>query len=182
VAGSSVFTDLHKDQLRKVNDVNSASYEAERSGLRALRAKIDSETDLATLKNLIADIAEDLRVYLLVVPKTHLLGGGDAIDKAVDRLGQVAERLAGLIEKAEGAGKDVGEAKRLLEDMKTKIRQADQQASPVAGRIMPLSPADWNAGKAGPALASARDALGDARQLLVAARADARRIVEILKA
>jgi hypothetical protein len=182
VADSRVFTDRHKDQLRNANDMNPASYETERTGLRALRSKIDAETDLAALRGLIGDIAQDFRVYLLVVPKTHLVGGGDAVDKASDHFDQLAQRLAAAIDKADAAGKDVAEARRLLDDLKAKVRQADAEASPVAARIMPLSPDDWNSGKAGPVLAAARDSLRDARDLLRASRADARQIIEILKA
>jgi hypothetical protein len=182
VAASSIFTDLHKDQLRMVNDVNPASYEAERQGLRALRAKINDETDLKKLRELIADIAEEFRVYLLVVPKTFLVGGADATDKTVDRFGALASKLEALIDRADKAGKDVAEARRLLEDLRAKTRQAGALVDPVAGRLMPLSPSDWNEGKAGPAFGAARATLHDARELLRAARADARQIIELLGA
>ena len=182
VAGAPQFTDLHKDQLRKVNNVNPASYEAERSGLRALKAKIDAETDLQKLREDIGDIAEDFRVYLLVVPKTHLVGGADAADKAAERLTQLASRLQELIDKAKGNGKDIKNAQALLDDLKSKTAQADTLVSPVAAAIMPLSPADWNGGTAGPALDAARGKLRQARDLLAAARADARQIIEIVKA
>ncbi len=182
VAAAPQFTDLHKDQLRKVNNVNPASYEAERAGLRALKGKIDTETDLAVLRGLIADIAEDFRVYVLVVPKTHLVGGADAADKAADRLAPLATRLQELIDKAKGNGKDVKNAQALLDDMKRKTSQADGIIAPVVGSIMPLSPADWNNGTAGPALRAAREKIHQARELLAAARSDARQIIDLLKA
>jgi hypothetical protein len=182
VGGSKQFTDRHKTQLQDINDVNPASYEAERVGLRSLRAQINSETDLADLRELIGNIAEDFRVYLLVVPKTHLVGGADGTDRVVDRLTAVAERLEGHIDRAEAAGKDVTEARRLLADMRDKVGKADALAAPVAGSIMPLSPADWNAGTAGPAFRRARTTLAEAREQVWGARADALKIVEILRA
>jgi len=181
VAAAPQFTDLHKEQLRKVNNVNPASYEAEKAGLRELRAKINAETDLQKLRGLIADIAEDFRVYVLVVPKTHLVGGADAADKAVDRLTQLATRLQELIDKAKGNGKDVRNAQALLDDMKSKTSRADGLVSPVVGTIMPLSPADWNNGTAGPALGAARNTLHQVRELLAAARSDAKQIIDLLK-
>lgn len=182
VAAAPQFTDLHKDQLRKVNNVNPASYEAERTGLRALKGQIATETDLAVLRGLIADIAEDFRVYLLVVPKTHLVGATDAADKAADRLTQLASRLQELIDKAKGNGKDVKDAQALLDEMKRKTSQADAIIAPVVGSIMPLSPADWNNGTAGPALRAARERIQQVRDLLAAARSDARQIIDLLKA
>jgi hypothetical protein len=182
VASSAVITPLHKDQLRKRNDVNPASYEVQRAGLLELKRRIDAETDITALRALIADIAEDFRVYLLVVPKTFLVAGADATDKAAARLTELATKLQGLIERAQAAGKDVTRAQALLEDMKAKTGQADALIDPVVGRIMPLSPADWNAGTAGPVLRAARATIQDARELLRIARADARLIIEILRA
>jgi hypothetical protein len=46
---------------------------------------------------------------------------------------------------------------------------------------MPLSPKDWNDGKAGPALGAARSTLHEARDLLRIARADAHKIIDILR-
>jgi len=181
VAGADAFTDLHKDQLRKVNNVNPASYAAEKTGLLALKAKIDGETDLAALRADIARIAEDFRVYVLVVPKTHLVGGSDATDKAIDRLATLATRLQSLIDAAAARGKDVTAAQAALNDMKAKTNQADALVTPVVGTIMPLSPAAWNAGTAGPALGSARTTIQQARELLRTARADARTVIELLK-
>ena len=182
VAAAPQFSDLHEAQLRKINNVNPASYEAEKAGLRELRGKINSETDLQKLRGLIADIAEEFRVYVLVVPKTHLVGGADAADKAAGRLTQLAVKLQELIDRAKGNGKDVKDAQALLDNMQRKTSQADAIVSPIADRIMPLSPADWNNGAAGPALGAARQSITQARELLRGARADAKQIIELVRA
>jgi hypothetical protein len=181
VAASLVITAVHKEQLRKRNDVNPASYEVQRAGLLELKRRIDAESDLRALRGLIADIAEEFRVYLLVVPKTYLVGGADATDKATARLTELATKLQGLIDRAKAAGKDVSRAQALLDDMEAKTGQAEALIDPVVGSIMPLSPADWNDGVAGPALRAARDKIQDARELLRGARANAKEIVEILR-
>jgi hypothetical protein len=182
VAGSAVITGVHKDQLRKRNDVNPASYEVERAGLLELKRRIDAETDVRALRALIVDIAEEFRVYLLVVPKTYLVAGADATDKAAARLAQLATKLQELIDRAKDAGKDVTRAQALLDDMEAKTGQADALIDPVVSSIMPLSPADWNQGVAGPAMRAARTTIQDARELLRGARANAKQIIEILRA
>jgi hypothetical protein len=182
VASAPQFTELHRNQLRKANNVNPASFEAEKTGLAALKTKIDGETDLSTLREDLRNIAEDFRVYLLVVPKAHLVGGADAIDKATDKLTEVAGKLGGLIEKAKANGKDVTRATALLDDLRSKTSQADSVIAGVADSIMPISPQDYNAGPGKTALETARGKVVQGRDLVKAARADAKQIIELLKA
>jgi hypothetical protein len=182
VESAPQLTELHKHQLQDENDVNPASYDAVRTGLRELKAEIDSETDLRALRAGIASIATDFRVYLLVVPKTHLVGGADAVDRATVKLGQLAHRLTDGIETAEAAGHDMSEARGLLSELERKTAEAASLVSGMADRLMPISPADYNAGPGKAALESARSDLRAARDLVRGARADARQIVEILKA
>jgi len=182
VAAAPQISDLHKTQLRNVNNVNPASFAAEKTGLTALKAKIDGETDLKALHDDIAKIAEDFRVYLLVVPKTHLVGGADALDKATDRLHELEGKLQGMIDKAAAGGKDVSQATTLLNDMKSKTSQADTLISGVADSIMGISPAGYNAGPGKTALEAARTKVQQARDLVQGARTDAKQIIDLLKA
>lgn len=181
VAGSTVLTPDNANHLRH-SGPNPVNYDAEKAGLTALRTKIDGETDLQQLRQDVEAIAKDYRVYLLVVPKTHLVTAADAGDKAVDKLTEVADKLQAAIDKAAGQGKDVTQAKALLADMKSKTSQADTLLKPVVGSVMPVSAADFNAGPGKTAIDNARQAVKQARDLLKAARGDAKQIVELLKA
>lgn len=181
VAGSAILTPDHANQLRH-SGPNPVNYDAEKAGLTALKAKIDGETDIAELRLDIEAIAKDYRVYLLVVPKTHLVTAADAGDKAVDKLGEVATRLEEAIAKAAGQGKDVTQANALLADLKAKAAQADALIAPIAGSVMPISAADFNAGPGKTAIDNARESARQARDLLKGAREDARQIIALLKA
>ncbi|MGH2511112.1 MAG: hypothetical protein ACRDGQ_00350 [Candidatus Limnocylindrales bacterium] len=180
VNGSDVLTSEHKVDLRDVNSTNPASFAAERTGLTALKASIDSDTTAAALRSDIAKIAPDYRVYLLVVPKTHLVVASDAAEKASARLGTLGTDLQNLINLAKADGRDVTKAQAALDEMNADVAQASGLLAPVAGTILPLSPSDWNNGTAGPALTAARATIHQSRTLLVDARQDAFRVIGLL--
>lgn len=181
VGGSATITVEHKVQLREANGLNPASFAAETAGLAELRGQIVAETDLSKLKAEIGQIAPDFRVYLLVVPKTRLVGAADAAGAAVGRLTTVSSRLQAAIDKAKAGGRDVTAAQAALDDLKAKTDQASGLVAPLAATLMPLSPSDWNSGAAKPALTAARTAIQQARGLLKAARADAAQVVSLLR-
>jgi len=177
---SDVLTADHKVDLRDMNTVNPANYAAERAGLTALKASIDGDTTLAALRTDVGKIAPDYRVYLLVVPKTHLVAASDATAKAIARFGPLSSELQTLINQAKADGKDVAAAQAALDDLNAKVAQAGGLNGPVAGSILPLSPSDWNNGTAGPALTAARSSIHQARGLLLDARKDAHRVIVLL--
>jgi hypothetical protein len=180
VRTSGVLTPDHKAQLVSVNDTNPASYQAEQAGLRELRAEIQAETSLRELRAEVGRIGPDFRVYLLVVPKTHLVGAADGAGRIVDRFGRIETELRELIDRAAASGKDVSEAEATLAAMVARVDETARLVEPIADRLMPLAPADWNDGSAGPVLEAARADVRKARDLLRAARADARHVVELL--
>ena len=177
---SDALTAAHKIDLRDVNSVNPASFAAERPGLARLKATIDSDTTVAALRLDVAKIAPDYRVYLLVVPKTHLVNAADATEKASARFGPLASELQNLINQAKAGGKNVTAAQAKLDDMIAKVAQANGLIAPVAGSILPLSPAGWNNGTAGPILKAARQTIHQTRTLLVGARQDAHQVIVLL--
>jgi hypothetical protein len=177
---SDALTANHKIDLRDVNSVNPASFAAERAGLTTLKGQIDSDTTLAALRADVGKIAPDYRVYLLVVPKTHLVVAADATEKASARFGPLSTELQNLINEVKAGGKNVDAAQAKLDDMNAKVAQANGLIAPVAGSILGLSPADWNNGTAGPALKSARQTIHQTRTLLVDARQDAHQVIVLL--
>jgi hypothetical protein len=181
VAAAPVITTEHKRLLRYRNDTNPASFEATREGLERLKATIDAETDLASLRREVGQIATDFRVYLLVAPKALLVRGADAVTAATERFGQLEDELQVLIDRADAAGKDTTAAKAALAAMTSKVSQAASLAAPLPGELLPLSVAEYNDGIAGPELRSARADIGAARDLLRGARADARQVINLLR-
>lgn len=177
---STVLTADHKTDLLTGNSINPASFAAERTGLSTLKGTIDTDTTVGALRTDIAKIAPDYRVYLVVVPKTHLVAAADGTAKASARFVPLATELQNLINQAKAGGKDVTAAQAALDDMNAKVSQANGLIAPVAGSILPLSPTDWNNGIAGPALKSARSTLHSARALLRDARQDAHHVIVLL--
>jgi len=172
---SPALTDDHQVALQAILDDSAA-------GLRALRAEIEADTTLAELRQDIKSIFEDFRIYALVVRQVWLVMAADTVDVAGARLGETAEDLAVLIERAEAAGQDVTAAKEHLAAMEAAIAEALAGVEGVAGDVLPLTPADWNAGTAGPILREARQAIVDAKADLRTALAEARQVIAALAA
>ncbi|HLY13964.1 MAG TPA: hypothetical protein VKR24_06405 [Candidatus Limnocylindrales bacterium] len=177
---SDVLTADHKTDLLTGGGVNPASFEWEHAGLTTLKVSIDADTTIATLRTDIAKIAPDYRVYLLVVPKTHIVAAADGAAKVSAKFGPLATELQNLINQAKADGKDVTAAQAKLDDLNAKVGQANGLIAPVAGTVLPLSPADWNSGAAKPVFQAARTSLHQARGLLVDARQDAHQIIVLL--
>jgi hypothetical protein len=174
VDGARALTDAHEAALEAILDSSAA-------GLRALRAEIEADTTVPELRADIKSIFEDYRIYALVTRQVLLVGAADMVDAAGMALGNTAERLALLIDEAEAAGKDVTEAKAHLAAMEAAIAEALATVDGVADEVLPLTPADWNAGIAGPILREARAAIEDARADLRIAKAEARQVIAALR-
>jgi hypothetical protein len=181
VAGAPAITAEHRRLLRFANATNPTSFEVTRSGLESLKVTIDRETDLAALRSEIQQIATDYRVYLLVAPKAQLVRGADATVEVAGHFGPLGEELQALIDRARAAGRDTTAAEAALASMNVKVDQAEALAEPLPGTLLPLSVAAYNDGTAGPELASARASIGQARDLLRGARADARQVISLLR-
>jgi len=175
VTDATALTDSHEGQLE-------AELAGAESGLIALRPQIEVATTGAELRDLCPKVANDYRVYVLEGPTVHLTIGGDTAVSAGDRLDEIANRLGGAIADAQALGADVGDAEVLLAEMRTSINTARTLASPVGEAVIPLTPADYNAGTAQPVLAAAETDMLSAKTELRAAGDDARAIVEILRA
>ena len=175
IEGSRPLTDGHQAALQAILDESAA-------GLRALRAEIEADTTLPELRKDINSIFTEYRIYVLVVRQVWLVMGADTIDAAGAKLDETAADLAVLIERAEAAGQDVTEAKEHLAAMEAAIAEALAGVEGVADDVLPLTPADWNAGTAGPILREARQAIVDARADLRTATAEARQVIAALAA
>ena len=152
-----------------------------KTGLTSLKASIDSETSLPALKVDIAKIAADYRVYLLVAPQVNLVSAADGVVAAQTRFADVNTRLAARIAAAKAAGKNTAAAQTALDAMNTAVANAVGLAQPLPAKLLALTPAQYNAGTAGPIVVSARAALGQARDQLKAALASAKACRDALK-
>jgi hypothetical protein len=173
VRDSRTLTDAHRAALAEL-------VESQQQGLTALDAKIQADTDPETLRADVKSIVTDYRVYLLTVPKVHLVICADTEIAVADRLDDVATRLQQRIDAAAAAGKDVATAQGHLDEMKAKVAGARAAASGVPDQVLPLVPQDYPDNK--PTLDAARASLATGRAALRDARELARQVVADLKA
>jgi hypothetical protein len=160
----------------------SAEISSTSAGLTSLKATIDSETNLAALKADVTRIATEFRVYLLVVPQVNLVSAADGVFATQARFATINTNLSARIATAKAAGKDTSAAQAALDAMNTQVANAVALATGLPARLLPLTPAEYNAGTAGPVITSARTALVQARSDLKAALVDARNCRAALKA
>jgi hypothetical protein len=174
ITGSKVMTSSDASALQ--GEIGST-----RSGLTSLKATIDAETSLTALRADIVKIATDYRVYLLVGPQVNLVNGADAVLFAQTKFAEINTNLAARIAAAKAHGKDTTAAQAALDAMNTAVSQAAGLATPLPAALLPLTPAQYNGGTAGPVLTNAKTALGQARDLLKSASADAKACRDALK-
>ncbi len=175
IGSSKVMTSQHAAALK--GEIGST-----RGGLTALKAKIDAETDIAALKADIRKIATDFRVYALVVPQVNLVNGADGVVAAQAKFADVNTRLSQAIAKAKQAGKDTSAAQQHLDAMNAAAAKAGSLASGIPAAVLPLTPAQFNAGTAGPILTTARSNLVLARGQIRVAVQEAKACRDALKA
>jgi hypothetical protein len=159
----------------------AAQLGATSSGLAALEAEIDAGVSVAVLKARVVEIATQFRVYDVVAPQVYLTNAADGVAAVAAQFENISTELAGRISTAKSAGKDTTAAEAALEAMKVAIATAATSASPLPARLLALTPAQFNAGTAGPELGSARASILSARDQLKSAVADARAVLADLR-
>jgi hypothetical protein len=174
ITASKVMTPSDATALRA--EIGSTS-----SGLTSLKATIDADTDLVTLKSDVQKIATGYRVYLLVVPQVHLVNAAAGVVAVQAKFADINTKLAAAIAAAKAAGKDTAAAQAELDAMNASVTAAAALATPIPAALLPLTPAQYNGGTAGPTLAGARKALGTARNDLKSAEASAKACRNALK-
>lgn len=150
-----------------------------KTGLTDLRAKVEADTDAATLKADCEDVATEYRIYALRTPQVHFAVAGDRQAQIVKKGNAVADSLEAAVNKAEQLGKDVTDARAALADMRAKLSDASAQLQGLVDTELTYSPADWNANHA--VLTPTRTALSTAQGDLKGAFKDAATVVAELK-
>jgi hypothetical protein len=156
---------------------------AENDGLGALRVKVAGDTDRPTLVADCRSIVEHYRVYLLMIPKAHLMIASDAAAAIGQKLSDLAARLQADIEKATAAGKDTAVAQRDLHNLNAAVSAGTAGAAPVDGLVnftLPLNPSEYPVDEQ--SVKTARTDIGTAHTNFVQARSDARQVVADLNA
>jgi hypothetical protein len=142
--------------------------------LTTLKAKIDADTDLATLKTDVKSIAKSYRIFMLILPQIHTVAAADRISTTVDQLNIVASKLNIRITNAGDKGTTFATQ---LADMNAKITEAQTKAQDAINLVMTLVPDNGVEAQ----MESNKKALEDAKAMIETASADVRDASSIAK-
>jgi len=162
----------------------TGSIQSQITALNSLKAKIDADTDIDTLKTDIKTITQAYRIFMLVIPQGRIVAVSDTIFTTSDILSTLGTKLSARITAAGTAGKNVTALTTLLADLNAKAADAKVQAQAAVTLVAGLSPdnGDTTAMKANDkAFADARAKIKLARADLKTSRDDAHKIIEALK-
>lgn len=162
----------------------ATSISTEISDLTTLRGRIDSDTDITTLKTDIKSIATSYRVFLLVIPQGRIQVAADKITAAATTLTALAGKLQTRIVTAQAAGTDTTTLSASLSDMNATLSDANVQASAAASEVANLTPDNGDATQKqtnDQAIKDARAKIQIALKDVQTARQDAGTIVKGLK-
>lgn len=176
------------DAMKRVSDSNKASIKAtvktEIDALTTLKAKIQADTDEATLKADIASITKSYRIYALVTPQLSIMAATDRIVTTADLMTTFGTKLETRIAEAKTAGNSVTTLEAAYADMKVQISEAKANASAALSLTVNLKPDNGDKTVADAnrkALEDARAKIKAAHDDLKSARKDAETIVKGLK-
>lgn len=102
--------------------------QSEIAKLEALKAKINSDTDLTTIKKDMASITSGSRIYALVIPRANILASVDKINTIATMLGTITSKLQVRVDEAKVLGKDVTALQTALDNIIKKIADAKDKA------------------------------------------------------
>lgn len=110
------------------------------NGLSSLNAKIQGDTDEATVRADAGKIVTDYRVYVLTIPKARGVVVADIELNAAERLTKLADRLSNAIG---ASGKDTTKAKTDLASLRTKLASVTGTVTPLPAGLLALQPAGY---------------------------------------
>lgn len=157
----------------------TAQVQNEITNLNTLKAKIQADTTIDTLRVDVKSIVASYRIYALFMPQIQIMAAADSLLQAADQATELAGKLATRIQQAQAAGSDVTMLTTLLSDMQSKITEAKTQANTVISTVAALTPEGYPENKT--TLQATRSQLVTAKQALLAARTNAKTIIAGLK-
>lgn len=160
------------------------SIQTQVSALGQLKAKIDADTDAATLKTDIQAIAQSYRVYALLLPQVRIAAQADREVVLATMLTTLGQKLQARVSSAQSAGANVSAMTAALSDMSNKLSDAGSKAQAAVSTTATLAPdnGDKTVKESNDAaLKTARADLDAGTKDLQAARKDTQAVLAALK-
>lgn len=155
--------------VKKITDADKTSLtnqiQAQIDGLNALQIKIDSDTDLATLRTDVKSIINGYYIFAFFRVKISLLFAADRLVVTADSLSALELKLKARVDQVAANGEDVSNLNTLLASMTENINDAKTQYQAVQTQLNGLDATGYPGNK---------NTLLDARKSLKAAAADLR--------
>lgn len=174
--------------MQKVTDAFkqniSTALQAQITGLTALKAKIDADTDSATLKTDIQSVTSSYRIFALVLPQVRIAAAADREVTLVSMISTIGAKLQARIQDAQKSGANVTALTVALTDMAAKLTDAQTQATAAVTVSAALTPDNGDKTLMASNTATLKTARADikaAQADLVAARKDINTILSGLK-
>lgn len=149
------------------------------TGLASLRAVIDADTALPTLRTDCTRIVTEHYVYLFAIPQARLVVAADRVQAAATALSKLQGLLQQEAAAAQKRGKDVTSADGSIDELGQKVAAALQYAGQADSSLLPLSASGYPANQ--PTIVAARSAMGTARNALSGAVTDAKSAIASLR-
>jgi hypothetical protein len=157
--------------------------QTEISNLTTLKATIDAETSITSLRTDIQSITKDYRIFMLVIPQGRIEVAADKIQTVVSDYTTLAGKLQTRISAAP-AGTDTTQVNAWLSDMNTQTANANTQAQAAVSLVANLQPDQGNATVEASNKAALKSAAADIKTALTdlkTARQDAGNIVKAIE-
>ena len=170
LAHRSQVTDAHRATL-------AGLFTADAAGLHSVDATVHADT---TCKQAVTDgrtVVTDYRVYMLLVPQTHLVAASDTGTYAAGRLAAVEPKLQAGIDAITDPTKKA-QAQAAFDDLVAQTKTATDDFAGVGDVVLGLKPADMPAGQA--TLDTERAKVTSGRAALATALHDASTIRSLL--
>ena len=154
------------------------------TGLTALQAKIDADTDVTTARSDDQSIFTTFRIYALVIPQGWILASADRVTTVTGLMTTLGTKMQARITVDQTAGKNVSALVAAMADMSAKIADANTQSASAQTGVSGLVPDQGSATVAASnkaALVASRADIKTATTDLQAARADIKTILQGLK-
>jgi hypothetical protein len=130
--------------MKNVSDSEKASIksdvQSEITKLEALKSKIDSDTDLATIKKDLASISTGSRIYMLVIPRMNILASVDKVNTISTMMETVVAKLTVRVSELKATGADVAAVETALANVIKKITDARSEALTAQTSVSDLVP------------------------------------------
>jgi hypothetical protein len=154
------------------------------TALNQLKAKIDADTDGATLKTDVKSITDSYRVFALVMPQARIAAAADRAVNLATMETALGAKLKTRIDAAASAGADVTALTNALSDLATQANGATAAAQAAVAASISLQPDQGDKtvmASNTKALQEARGNIQTAQKSLVQGRKDIQTIIDGLK-